>query len=63
MGAPQIDAHQDPRCSFCGGDRLETRLLVPGLTPGTFICELCVEACVQAIRDADAGVERVGAPV
>jgi ADP-ribose pyrophosphatase len=42
------------RCSFCGKARAEVRKLVAG--PGAYICDECVELCVEIVA-ADASPE------
>jgi ClpX C4-type zinc finger len=38
-------------CSFCGRSQEEVRKLVAG--PGVYICDWCVERCVQIIEGDD----------
>ena len=48
------DPHEDEvRCSFCGKTRSQVRKLVQG-PEGVFICDECIDACSDIIRDSDA---------
>jgi len=38
------------RCSFCGKKQQEVRRIVAG--PGVFICDECVELCMEIVNDA-----------
>lgn len=42
-----------PACSFCGKSHREVRKLVAG--PGVYICDECVDLCVQIITDGPGG--------
>ena len=61
-----MPSYQDPmnpsgvRCSFCGKTRDQVRKLVQGLN-GVCICDECVAACADIIRDAE-GAEATLAP-
>jgi len=39
------------RCSFCNKARVEVRKLIAG--PTVFICDECVQVCVDIIREED----------
>lgn len=47
------DAKNTRYCSFCGKSEHEVRKLIAG--PTVFICDECVELCVDIIRTADKG--------
>ena len=40
-------------CSFCGTSQHDVRKLIAG--PNVFICDVCVETCMDIIRDESAG--------
>src|SRR5579871_2083957 len=40
-------------CSFCGTSQHDVRKLIAG--PNVFICDVCVETCMDIIRDENAG--------
>jgi ATP-dependent protease Clp ATPase subunit len=42
-------AVEELRCSFCSKRQIEVRKLIAG--PEVFICDECVEVCVQTIAD------------
>jgi len=54
------DSGNNPTCSFCGKSQHEVRKLIAG--PTVFICDECVELCLNIIRDEgmDAGAESRG---
>jgi len=37
------------QCNFCGKSHLEVKKMVAG--PGVFICDECIELCVDIIRE------------
>ena len=39
-------------CSFCGKSQKEIKKLIAGATDDVYICNLCVDICVEIIRDA-----------
>ena len=43
---------EDMRCSFCGKSRSQVRKLIQGPN-GVYICDECVKACGDIIRDSD----------
>jgi ATP-dependent Clp protease ATP-binding subunit ClpX len=43
------EALEELRCSFCNKRQVEVRKLIAG--PEVFICDECVEVCVQTIAD------------
>jgi ATP-dependent Clp protease ATP-binding subunit ClpX len=43
------EALEELRCSFCNKRQVEVRKLIAG--PQVFICDECVEVCVQTIAD------------
>ena len=46
----KFDDNKQLRCSFCGKPQSEVRRLVAG--PGVYICDECVEMCMDIITDA-----------
>jgi hypothetical protein len=44
-----IDSMLEKRCSFCGKSQHEVRKLIAG--PTVFICDECVELCMDIIRE------------
>lgn len=42
-------ARIDQRCNFCGKSKDKVRKLVAG--PGVFICDQCIELCVEVLHD------------
>lgn len=51
MSKPTKDTKTTRYCSFCGKSEHEVRKLIAG--PTVFICDECVELCVDIIRTAD----------
>ena len=47
--ADRYDDHKQLRCSFCGKPQNQVRRLISG--PGVYICEECIERCVDIIED------------
>jgi len=47
--APEPEAPQPLRCSFCGKSQHDVRRLIAG--PGVYICDECVEMCQDVIRE------------
>lgn len=45
---PSVPA-EPPFCSFCGTGRNHVAQMIEG--PGVFICDACVEACHDVLRD------------
>lgn len=43
--------HQERRCSFCGRSYSEVLILIAGPGEDIFICDRCVEACGNVIRE------------
>jgi len=43
-------------CSFCGNDRKNVKKLIAG--PGVYICNACVEICVEIITDTEEEQDR-----
>jgi ATP-dependent Clp protease ATP-binding subunit ClpX len=59
MTKPGKDTKNTRYCSFCGKSEHEVRKLIAG--PTVFICDECVELCMDIIRAADKGsVQREG---
>jgi hypothetical protein len=58
--APEPEAPQPLRCSFCGKSQHDVRRLVAG--PGVYICDECVELCLDVIRD-EGKFEKVFGPL
>jgi hypothetical protein len=54
------DATQTParlyRCSFCGKSQTDVKTLISG--PGVFICDECVQLCLEIIDREAAGTPR-----
>jgi hypothetical protein len=46
--APEPETPQPLRCSFCSKSQLVVRKLIAG--PGVYICDKCVEVCLDVIR-------------
>ena len=57
----RYDDNKHLRCSFCGKPQSQVRRLVAG--PGVYICDECVEMCMDivedAIRESEATTEHV----
>ncbi|MBI2165862.1 MAG: ATP-dependent Clp protease ATP-binding subunit ClpX [Chloroflexi bacterium] len=52
---------QEFGCSFCGKDQSHVKKLVAG--PGkVYICDQCVQLCLQIINDEEAGTTRISPP-
>jgi hypothetical protein len=49
VGAPESEAPQPLRCSFCSKSQHDVRKLIAG--PGVYICDECVELCLDVIRE------------
>jgi len=47
--APEPEAPQPLRCSFCSKSQHDVRRLIAG--PGVYICDKCVEVCLDVIRE------------
>ena len=47
---PKNEDNNTIRCSFCGKKQQEVRRIVAG--PGVFICDECVELCMEIVNDA-----------
>jgi ClpX C4-type zinc finger/Glyoxalase superfamily protein len=47
--APEPEAPQPLRCSFCSKSQHDVRKLIAG--PGVYICDGCVEMCLNVIRE------------
>ena len=52
---PKNEDNKTVRCSFCGKSKHEVRRMVAG--PGVFICDECVELCLEIVNDTVAGGE------
>ena len=48
--ADRYDDNKQLRCSFCGKPQSQVRRLVAG--PGVYICDECVEMCMDIVNDA-----------
>ena len=48
----KYDENNEIRCSFCGRPQSQVTRLVAG--PDVYICDECVELCVDIIRDESA---------
>ena len=46
----KYDDNKQLRCSFCGKPQSQVRRLVAG--PGVYICDECVEMCMDIVADA-----------
>lgn len=56
MSSPQIQLH----CSFCAKTARQIKKLIAG--PGEiYICDQCVNSCVEVLRDNNGSTEKVGA--
>lgn len=53
--ADKYDDNHELRCSFCGKPQSQVRRLVAG--PNVFICDECVEMCMDIVEDAIADSE------
>jgi hypothetical protein len=53
------DRRRDAPCSFCGKQQSQVRKLVAG--PGVFICDQCIELCMEVIRE-DTAMSEQGQP-
>jgi ATP-dependent Clp protease ATP-binding subunit ClpX len=49
MGRTLVDQDPPLQCSFCGKSSADVAKLVAG--PGVYICDLCVDLCVEIISD------------
>ena len=49
---PKNDNDKTIRCSFCGKKQQEVKRIVAG--PGVFICDECVELCMEIVHDTPA---------
>ncbi|MEZ5957978.1 MAG: ClpX C4-type zinc finger protein [Hyphomonadaceae bacterium] len=47
-------------CSFCGKSQHEVRKLIAG--PTVFICDECVELCMDIIREEQTSLVKEGVP-
>ena len=54
--------NDDMRCSFCGKSRSQVRKLIQGPN-GVYICDECVKACGDIIRDSEGEPEDDFGPV
>ena len=41
----------DIHCSFCNKGRDEAKKLIAGQQDGTYICDNCVQLCLEVIQD------------
>jgi hypothetical protein len=53
-------ATKDLKCSFCGKDQNEVRKLIAG--PKVFICDECVDLCIDIIADETESPEEEPSP-
>ena len=56
MTKPSGDSKNTLYCSFCGKSQHEVRKLIAG--PTVFICDECVELCMDIIREENKSARR-----
>ncbi len=54
---PKNDNDMTVRCSFCGKKQNEVKRIVAG--PGVFICDECIELCMEIVHDTPAPAPEV----